>query len=90
MKFPIITDISQILDTVRGRDEFVVAEREGFTVIDYQVMMPDTFPPLTDEISALRRECRGIKLVCIPHDPAESSRFRICEGGTSAHPCQSI
>ena len=38
-----------------------MAEREGFTVIDYQVMMPDTFPPLTDEISALRRECRGIK-----------------------------
>ena len=61
MKFPIITDISQILDVVRGRDEFVVAEREGFTVIDYQVMMPDTFPPITDEISALRRECRGIK-----------------------------
>jgi len=61
MKFPIITDISQILDVVRGRDEFVVAEREGFTVIDYQVMMPDTFLPITDEISALRRECRGIK-----------------------------
>ena len=60
MKFPIITDIGQILDTVRGRDEFVMAEREGFTVIDYQVMMPDTFLPITDEISSLRRACRGL------------------------------
>jgi len=61
MKFPIITHIDQILDAVRDRDEFVVAEREGFTVIDYQVMMPDTFPSNGDELSALRRECRGIK-----------------------------
>ena len=59
--FPIITDIGPVLDAIHGRDEFVVAEREGFTVIDYQVVMADTFPPSSDEILMLRRECRGIK-----------------------------
>ena len=60
-KFPIITDIEPIMNAIHNRDEFVVAKREWFTVIDYQVVLPDTFPPIADEVSALRRECRGIK-----------------------------
>ena len=69
-EFPIIINISDVLPAIEGRDEFVVAEKEGYTVINYNVMMADTFPDvrriIVDDIgiysnhAALRRECRGI------------------------------
>lgn len=74
-KFPLITNISDVLPAIEGRDEFVVAVKEGYTVINYNVMMADTFPPVNvplppfggqrgmnayDYLAAVRRECRGI------------------------------
>lgn len=71
-QFPLIERIEDVLPAIAGRDEFVVAEKEGYTVINYNVMMADTFPPIKvaggsakmrEERSlhnALRRECRGI------------------------------
>ena len=71
-QFPIINNISDVLPAIEGRDEFVVAEKEGYTVINYNVMMADTFPdvvladPDRPDLAAvarrarLRRECRGI------------------------------
>ena len=71
-KFPLIRNISDVLPAIEGRDEFVVAEKEGYTVINYNVMMADTFPdvvladPDRPDLAAvarhamLRRECRGI------------------------------
>jgi len=74
-EFPYITNISDVLPAIEGRDEFVVAEKEGYTVINYNVMMADTFPDVlaSDDLRAnhdhyevenlharLRRECRGI------------------------------
>jgi T4 RnlA family RNA ligase len=74
-EFPIINNISDVLPAIEGRDEFVVAVKEGYTVINYNVMMADTFPDVIDssdlranhdhyEIENLhariRRECRGI------------------------------
>jgi len=53
--FPKIETIDDVLPAVKGRDEFVVAERDWGIVIDYQVVLPDTFS------SPLLRECRGIK-----------------------------
>lgn len=53
-EFPTITNISDVLPAIAGRDEFVVAEKEGYTVINYNVMMTDTFD------CNIRRECRGI------------------------------
>jgi RNA ligase len=53
-QFPIITNIFDVLPAIEGRDEFVVAEKEGYTVINYNVMMADTFD------CNIRRECRGI------------------------------
>lgn len=41
--FPEIRHISDVLPHVEGRSEFVVAEREGYTVINYVVAMADTF-----------------------------------------------
>jgi T4 RnlA family RNA ligase len=52
--FPTITNISDVLPAIDGRDEFVVAEKEGYTVINYNVMMADTFD------CDIRRELRGI------------------------------
>jgi RNA ligase len=53
-EFPIINNISDVLPAIEGRDEFVVAVKEGYTVINYNVMMADTFD------CNIRRECRGI------------------------------
>jgi RNA ligase len=75
-EFPYITNISDVLPAIEGRDEFVVAVKEGYTVINYNVMMADTFPDVIVETdpydwlfgvyeqrdynAAVRRECRGI------------------------------
>jgi RNA ligase len=72
-EFPIIRNISDVLPAIEGRDEFVVADKGSYTVINYNVMMADTFPdvsmmrsflPQPDKIlpydAAVRRECRGI------------------------------
>lgn len=70
--FPLIENIRDVLPAIQGCPEFVVAEREGYTVINYNVVASDTFPPvkvsggskkMREErtlINALRRECRGI------------------------------
>lgn len=66
-KFPHITNLSQVEEAIKGRDEFVVAEREFGYVVNYLVNFEDTFPrlntkdPALNELYAIRRECRGIK-----------------------------
>ena len=70
-KFPTILNISDVLPAIEGRDEFVVADKGSYTVINYNVMMADTFPDVEtdyDEFSSsvdpniakIRREARGI------------------------------
>ena len=69
-EFPIINNIADVLPAIEGREEFVVAEKDGYTVINYNVMFEDTFPDvrriIVDDIgihsshAAIRRECRGI------------------------------
>jgi RNA ligase len=69
-RFPEIRNISDVLPHIEGREEFIVAEREGYTVINYVVAMADTFDmypagydgPLStyDLGGAMRRECRGL------------------------------
>lgn len=70
--FPEIRTIDDVLPHIEGRDEFIVAEREGYTVINYAVSMEDTFPPIKVAggsakmraeravTNAMRRECRGL------------------------------
>lgn len=58
--FPVIRHLSDVLPAIAGRDEFVVAERDWGTVVNYVVAMADTFPPVVDRDSAIRRECRGL------------------------------
>lgn len=71
-EFPLIENISDVLPAIAGRDEFIVAEREGYKVLNYLVNFEDTFPPIKVTggsakmraeralHNALRRECRGI------------------------------
>lgn len=71
-KFPEIRHINDVLPHIEGREEFVVAEREGYTVINYAVSMEDTFPPIKVAggsakmraeralTNSIRRECRGL------------------------------
>jgi len=60
--FPIIKSIEDVLPAIEGRDEFIVAERDGFTVINYNVGFEDTFTidPAQPELGIMRRECRGL------------------------------
>jgi len=60
-QFPAINNISQVLPLIADRSEFVVAEKEGgYTVVNYVVMMNDTFPPVVDTETAILRELRGM------------------------------
>lgn len=55
MNFPTIDSIDPVLQAIADRDEFVVAERAGYTVLDYRYALVDSFD------DPLRRECRGLK-----------------------------
>lgn len=66
-KFPHIEHIDQVREAIVGRDDFIEAKKDGYTVFNYLVRLPDSFPdPATapDEVTArhwaIRRECRGI------------------------------
>jgi RNA ligase len=71
-EFPTIRTIDDVLPHIKGCEEFIVAERDGFTVVNYMVSMPDTFPPLKVSggskrmreqrvlSNRIRRECRGL------------------------------
>lgn len=61
-KFPEIRTIADVLPAIEGRPEFIVAEREFGTVINYVVAMSDTFKMEgpDDVMGAIRRECRGL------------------------------
>lgn len=55
MIFPIIQTIADVLPALAGREEFVVADKGAYTVIDYRYTLSDSFD------DPLRAECRGLK-----------------------------
>lgn len=59
-QFPQINHINDVLPIIKDSPEFIVAERDHFTVINYMVVHPDTFPEVQDVTAAIRRELRGI------------------------------
>lgn len=61
-RFPEIHTIDDVLPHIEGREEFIVAERDFGTVINYVVAMQDTFDMTgPDDLGgAIRRECRGL------------------------------
>lgn len=59
-EFPIITNIKQAYEAIAGREEFVVADRGDHIIFNYAVNFADTFPEVTSELLAVRRELRGL------------------------------
>ncbi len=60
-KFPVITNISQVLPLIADKPEFIVAVKDGgYTVVNYVVMTGNTFPDVENENDAILRELRGI------------------------------
>jgi RNA ligase len=61
-KFPEIRTIDDVLPHIEGHTEFIVAEREFGSVINYVVSMANSFTMSgPDDVGgAIRRECRGI------------------------------
>ena len=47
--FPQITHINDVLPAIEGRNEFIVVQKDGYQVVNYAVMMEDSFPPVTGE-----------------------------------------
>jgi RNA ligase len=68
--FPCIEHIDDVLPAIAGRDEFIVVQKDGYQVVNYAVMMEDSFPPVDQspelefdilaQRNAIRRECRGL------------------------------
>ena len=72
-EFPKISTIDDVLPAIKGRDEFIVCDKEDYIVINYVVNLPDSFPPVEGPLDAMRRECRGI--VFSPDGKLLSRRF---------------
>lgn len=61
-QFPVIRNISDVLPHI-DEDHFRVVDKEGITFINYNSLMPSTFPEITEGnylTAVIRRECRGI------------------------------
>lgn len=64
--FPKIYDIDDVLCAIEGSPEFIVAEKDGYKVVNYVVATHDTFPAVEGEDipslynAMVRRECRGL------------------------------
>lgn len=61
-RFPLLQTIDDVLPHIKGYDEFIVADKGDYTVINYVVATSDTFTMTgDDDISgSIRRECRGL------------------------------
>ena len=58
--FPRIYHIDDVLPAIQDSPEFIVAEKDGYKVVNYVVATHDTFPDVADGFAAIRRECRGL------------------------------
>ena len=65
-QFPEIRTIDDVLPHIEGREEFIVAERDFGTVVNYIVSVADTFDMTgPDDLGgAIRREARGLIFDC--------------------------
>ena len=46
--FPKIMHINDVLPAIKDSPEFIVVEKEGYQVVNYVVMTPETFPEEID------------------------------------------
>jgi len=55
-EFAPLAHIDDVLPHIKDSPEFIVVEKDGYTVINYVVATQETFP----DDNAMRRECRGL------------------------------
>lgn len=55
MTHPTINHINDVLPHIEGRTDFIVARKDGYSVIDYVYALTDSFD------DPIRMECRGLK-----------------------------
>ncbi|MGO8211865.1 RNA ligase [Rhizobium ruizarguesonis] len=55
MTHPTITHINDVLPHIDGRSDFIIAHKDGYSVIDYVYSLADSFD------DPIRKECRGLK-----------------------------
>lgn len=55
MTHPTITHINDVMPHIDGRGDFIVAHKDGYSVIDYVYSLQDSFD------DPIRKECRGLK-----------------------------
>ena len=58
--FPYITKLDDVVHLLDDREEFILAEKEHFDIINYNVAFKDTFPPVLCADDAILREFRGL------------------------------
>jgi RNA ligase len=96
--FPTISNISDVLPHITGRDEFRVMRKDWYTVVNYVVAFGETFDWDENDIagSVMRRECRGLvfdsesgRLLSRPYhkffNVGERPELRMDEVDLSAH-----
>lgn len=67
-QFPIIEHLDDVLPAIEGFEEFIVARKPQYTIVNYQVQNPRLFldpnePGITEQekkFRLIRRECRGL------------------------------
>ena len=74
--FPHITHISQVLAAIKDKEEFIVAERDRHTIVNYMVNTNTTFPRVFQEISGLCTDPQAV----IPYTDHDASILRECRG----------
>lgn len=59
-KFPEIHHINDVLPVIENKEEFIVADKGDYKVVNYLVNKEDTFPIVSSTNHAILRECRGL------------------------------
>ena len=59
-EFAHISHLEEVAKAIEGRREFVLVDKGSYSVVNYVIASPSTFPPVSDKDSAILRECRGL------------------------------
>ena len=59
-EFPANITLDEVREVIKDDPNFIIVEKGSYTVVNYVRMGSDTFPPVIDRATAIRRELRGL------------------------------
>jgi RNA ligase len=59
-EFPDNITLDEVREVIKDDPNFIIVEKGSYTVVNYVRMGSDTFPPVIDRATAIRRELRGL------------------------------